>query len=93
MKKLVCLLILACLAIGCATTSGNGFSQFSDEELISYYGETKSELSYYESQSEINFGSLQGDLLKGGSMEKANMLSQRLLDIKQEINRRGLELP
>ncbi|MCM8763192.1 MAG: hypothetical protein NC936_05240 [Candidatus Omnitrophica bacterium] len=92
MKKIVCLLSFVLFISGCATIN-ESLSRMSDDELLSYYSDTKSELSYYESQRETNFGSLRGELTTDSDMEKINILTQRLLDIHEEIIRRGLVLP
>jgi len=92
MRKVIYLLFLVFFIAGCATMNTD-LSQMSDSDIISYYKDTKSQLDYSESQRETNFGTLQGSLTRSGDIDRTAVLSQRLIEIRDEINRRGLQPP
>ena len=92
MKKIVYSLFLILFITGCATMNTELF-QMSNDNLISYYKDTKSQLDYYEGQRETDFGTLESTLTRSGNFDRTTTLSQRLLEIRDEINRRGLAIP
>ncbi|MDD5044859.1 MAG: hypothetical protein PHH69_07565 [Candidatus Omnitrophica bacterium] len=92
MKKIFCLSLLILFITGCATMNTD-LSRMSDDEVISYYQDTKSQLDYYEGQRETDFGTLQSTLTRSGDIDRTATLTQKLLEIRDEIKRRGLNIP